>query len=110
MQVELGNHTCTVTRESGDPKLYGGGWGDGESRLLYHVKLALIAQGYDVIKKRIQKDGHMMGDEFQQYIRTHNQKDPNGFSIYSGFYAIKGANEVYNQAGKVCLMVSRWND
>lgn len=51
MKVELGERSCTVTREPGDPRISGGAHNAaGESRLLYHVKLALNAQGFNFIK------------------------------------------------------------
>lgn len=72
-----------------------------ESVFLYHVKNELIRQGHDVIKKRMHKDGHLVSDT-QQYIRSRHFTKPGSFCIFSGFYAIRGANEDYN-AGKVVL-------
>lgn len=112
MQVvlDIDNHTCTVTREKGDPrfdpKYRDGSWGNGESRLLHHVKLALIEQGHDVIKKRMWKDGHMYGDERTQYIRTRNKrcKKPH-FYVYDANWAVRNSAEDFNTEGKVVFLV-----
>jgi len=112
MKVELRENQCIVSRESTDPKFYnGGGWdksrpGDiGESRLLYHLKKTLNAMGYDLIKKRMAKDGHMV-DDHQQYLRTRKpsgdpQKD---ICIYNPDWAIEGAEVMFNK-GETTLAV-----
>lgn len=119
MKVDLRKHVCIVTREKSDPKFYGHRYASGESRLLHHVKLELIEQRHDVIKKRAWKDGHMIGDDYQQIVRTRDRrarKDGTviavagvgrGFIIWSGFYALRGANEDFN-AGSVELRVDRY--
>lgn len=105
MKVELGEHSCTVTREPGDPRIAGGPLNAaGESRLLYHVKLALNSQGYDFVKKRMWKDGHMVAD-LQQYLRERNQRRARVLAIYNGSWQIEGADEIYNHAGSVTLTV-----
>ena len=115
MKVVIKNDRCIVTSEYGDPKFRnGGGWdterpGDvGESKLLHHVKKALIAQGYDVIKKRMSKDGHMV-DEHQQYIRSRKaHKDPKkNIAIWNRHWAVQGAEVDYNGCGEVVLSVER---
>ncbi len=105
MKVQLGVTTCVVTREDGDPTFHGVRGARGESTLLHHVKLKLIEQGYDVIKKRMWKDGHMV-DELQQYIRTRNTKE-GSFAIFNNYWSIHGAEKPYNTAGQVELMVVR---
>jgi len=91
MNVELNYRkgTCTVTREDGDPKLYGGSWGSGESQLLYWIKRTLNSCGHDLIKKRMWKDGHMVSDD-QLYLRTRSprSKSPH-IMIRSGFFALR---------------------
>jgi len=69
MKVTLTQNSCVVEKESGDPHFSNGGYANAESTFLYHVKQELIKQGFDVIKKRMWKDGHMM-DDMQQYLRT----------------------------------------
>ena len=90
MKVEMGMGTCTVTRETSDPKYY------SESRLLYHVKLALIAQGYDVIKKRMWRDGHMV-DDTCQYIRDRK----GAFAVWDDQYALRFTYEDFNKGSVV---------
>lgn len=98
--------TCIVEREDDDDKFYGELNAAGESRLLYHVKRTLQRMGHDVIKKRMHKDGHMV-DEMQQYVRT---REPTGnsdrdFAILNNSFALRGANEVWNEKGRVELKV-----
>ena len=101
MKVTLEQSRCTVEREPSDPMPRGGSWGSAESHLYHQIKLALQKQGFDVIKKRIQSDGHMYGDETLPYIRERNH----AFYIYDGEYAIRNIVEQYKQAGKVTLLV-----
>lgn len=105
MKVEIKGHACIVTREDGDPKYYGNHQAAGESRLLHQVKLALNAQGYDLIKKRMCSDGHLK-DDCQQYLRTRNKTgDPKrDIYVYNESFALRGANDDYNK-GQVVLNV-----
>jgi len=111
MKVELKGNVCIVTRETGDPVFRNTGWGtpgnQGESRLLYHIKNILNARGYNLIKKRIQKDGHMMGDGYQQYLRTRKSSgDPSkDIYIYNHNYAVRGIEVGFNEDGIVHLAV-----
>ena len=107
MKVALEDKICIIQREQGDPKFYNsrGSWGSGESRHLYHIQKALIAQGYDVIKKRMWRDGHLVDDE-QQYIRTRKGFEPS-FMIYDSEYALRLLNEDYNNNERIRLAVVR---
>lgn len=96
MQVELREGTCVVTREPGDPKEY------REHTLLYHVRNVLRAQGHDVVKRRMQADGHLMGDETLPYLRERRWH----FSIYDGSWQIRSMVDDYN-AGRLVLNVYR---
>lgn len=98
--LNIKEKNCQVIKEQGDPRYTHGGWGDAESRFLYHVLKALKAQGYDVIKKRMWRDGHMV-DSTQQYIRTREfldtPKDAEGeFAIHSQGYALYDLGEEFN--------------
>lgn len=106
MKVEIIGHCCKVTAEPGDPKFYGIVNGAGESKLLHHIKKILNAQGFDLIKKRMWKDGHLM-DDMQQYLRTRKKSgDPlKDIYIWNGRWAIQGANDYLNQDGHVLLSV-----
>jgi hypothetical protein len=106
MKIELTDYACTVTKEPGDPHFSGVVNAAGESRLLYHIKKILNAQGYDLIKKRMWKDGHLM-DDMQQYLRTRKKSgDPKkDIYIWNGCWAIQGANDYLNRDGHVILRV-----
>jgi len=107
MKVVLSEHECVVTCEDTDPIFYTSGWGTAESRLLYHVKKELIAQGHDVIKKRMWKDGHLV-DEDCQYVRTRDFTDSRGIMVWNGNHQIYDAGERFNEDGAVTLHVDRW--
>jgi len=104
MQIEFDweYNKVTVTREPGDPSFHGVRNGAGESRLLYHIKEKLNSEGFDLIKKRMWKDGHLV-DEMQQYLRTRSPKSK-GPHVYitNPRWAINGAEVDYNE-GQVTL-------
>ena len=100
MQIELTKHSCTVTRESGDPKFYGVCNAAGESRLLYAIKNQLNdTLELGLIKKRMWRDGHLV-DDYQQYLRNKN----GSIAIYNPRFQIAGAEVDYNN-GQVILAV-----
>ena len=107
MQIEIDwkYGKITLTKEAGDPRCSGVKNGAGESRLLYHLKNKLNSEGWDLIKKRMGKDGHLV-DDMQQYLRTRNKrsKGPHVY-IYSPFWAIEGADARFNRNGKVTLLL-----
>lgn len=108
MKVTINTNTCVVTREPGDKKIKGGNYlARGESNLLYKIKQILNSQGYDLIKKRMHKDGHLV-DECKQYLRTR-RKGAGIADIYivNENWALYGADERYNQDGEVTLTVYR---
>lgn len=95
MKVQLNTNTCTITKEAGD-KRYARGYSQPESGLLYDVCKALKAQGFDVLKKRMWRDGHLV-DKSQQYIRTRKYySNPNGFCVYNANWQIWDAGEKFN--------------
>ena len=106
MKVEIKGNACIVTREPGDPRFTGVVNAAGESRLLYHVKNELNKQGYDLIKKRMWRDGHLV-DDLQQYLRTRKRTgDPHkDIYIYNTSWACCGAEEAFNERGKTTLFV-----
>lgn len=106
MKLEFKDNCLIVTRESNDKKYYGIANGSGESNLLNDIKKELNKQGYDLIKKRMWKDGHLV-DDLQQYLRTRKKGSGKGdIYIYSNFWAIRGANEDFNK-GELTLSVER---
>jgi hypothetical protein len=108
MKVEIKGNVCVVTKEPGDPVFSGVVNGKGESRLLYHIKKILNARGYDLIKKHMAKDGHLM-DDMQQYLRT---RKPSGnpekdIYIYNGKWQIKGADAYLRKDGTFSFIVEK---
>lgn len=81
--------TCTVEREAEDQRFY------SDSTLMHHMKKELIRQGYDLIKKLMWKDGHLMDDR-QQYLRSRNVKDENLIMIWWPHYAVHNAFPDFN--------------
>ncbi len=98
----------TFTREDGDPRFHGTRSAEGEHALLHYLKQWLNARGFVLIKKRVQKDGHLMEDQFQPYLRSKNGMKERAsvtaphIYLVSGFYALRGANEDWNE-GRVTL-------
>jgi len=102
MQVVIQGNQCIVTREPNDPKFKDGGWGSAESRLLFHVKQELIKQGYNLIKKHMWKDGHLV-DDHCQYLRT---RKPSGIPdkdiyVWDSQYQVRNIAEDFNNIGRV---------
>ena len=95
----------TFYREAGDPRFDGIRFAKGEHALFRFVARWLNARGFDVIKKRAQKDGHMIGDQYQPYLRCRKPRAgvPH-VMVWSGFYALRGANEDWNK-GQVSLLL-----
>jgi len=103
MKVELRERILLVIREDGDPKYYGVRNAVGESKLLYAIKNELNRQGFDFIKKRMAKDGHMM-DGMQQYLRERRATNGRMLAIYNPRWQIEGAEREFNR-GKLTLAV-----
>lgn len=103
MRVTLENHRCIVERESGDKRLRKGGWGSAESQFWHWVKLELQKQGFDVIKRRMQSDGHLYGDEKLPYIRHRK----NAFYVYDGEWAVRDIVESFSKGETIILLVQR---
>ena len=102
MKIWFWEHKAVLVREEGDPKFYGD---TGESRLLYHAKRLLNECGFDLVKVRMWKDGHLV-DDLQQYIRARKGSKGPHICIYSTFWAIHGANVPWN-CGTVSLRMQQ---
>jgi hypothetical protein len=102
MKINIFKNKIVVKKEPTDKKFYTcyGGWSDGESQFLYAVKQLLKKAGYDVIKKRMYKDGHLVDDK-QQYLRARNGV----WCAYNDHWAINGLNEDFNN-GEATLTVT----
>ena len=104
MKIKLNNFSFTFIREKGDPKFYGRGGGKGESNFLHYIKTELNKKGFNLIKKRMWKDGHLV-DDLQQYLRVANKKSkaPH-IQLYNNTWALSGLEEHWNK-GEVNVYV-----
>lgn len=96
MKYKFDANSLVVTRGN-DKKVY------TESGFFYQLKNALIKDGYDVIKKEMVKDGHMVSENVY-YVRSRNMKKPGAFMAWDTAYAIRGTYEPYND-GEVTLTI-----
>ena len=106
MKARFSEGCVTFYREPGDPRFHGARYAKGECSLLRFVARWLNARGFDLIKKRAQLDGHMIGDRYQPYLRCRKpSKGVPHVMVWSGFYALHGANEDWNRDGQVELLL-----
>jgi hypothetical protein len=112
MIVTIVDRTCYVYRQHGDPIFRPNrsgsswsppGWYGAESRLLHHVLRILNARGYDLIKKQMWRDGHMVGTEHTQYLRSRNVRGKLSLCIYHADHAVEIAAESFNVLGRIEL-------
>lgn len=104
--IGKGGGSLILIKERGDRHIYGDRHAQGEHLLLYKAKLLLNRLGFSLIKKRAQLDGHMIGDQFQPYLRPRNERsEAPHIYIFNGCYALYGANREWNKQGKVRLEV-----
>lgn len=97
--------SVSIQREPGEKGCYGRGWG-AEHLLLYRLKQRLNPLGFRLIKKRMQKDGHLWGDEATPYLRSSNKsmKFPHIF-IHDTQYAARSSAEDFNKKRMVELTI-----
>jgi hypothetical protein len=100
MKVIVYKNRIEAIRELSDPRYYGTINAAGESKLLYAICRELKKQGFDVIKKRMHKDGHLV-DDMQQYIRDRKGK----WAVYNDHWAICGLNDDFNKGQAVLALV-----
>lgn len=95
-----------VYRDEDDSLFYGTHNAAGESRLLYHVKNLLNENGFDLIKKRMSKDGHLF-DDMQQYlrVRSHRSKCPHIY-MHNLNWSIAGLDFYFRELGRAELYVT----
>ncbi len=110
----VGRIPCFVYREPADPVFRPNrskhswsppGWYAAESRLLYGVQKVLNGQGYNLLKKRLWRDGHMFGSDYSQYLRSCALKATPSLYIYYANAALEIAAESFNVLGRVELDV-----
>jgi hypothetical protein len=114
MIVNIVDRICYVYRQTSDPVFRPNGsgsswsppgWYGAESRLLHHVLRTLNARGYDLIKKRMWRDGHLFGTEHTQYLRSRDVRGTASLCIYHADHAVEIAAESFNVLGRVALAV-----
>ena len=107
MRLELTATSLTAIRQISDPPYYGTRNAAGESKLLYAIKQQLNADGADLIKKHMWKDGHLV-DDLQQYLRSRNPRGDRGYiMIFNDSWQIRGANDSWNRDGRAVFAVVR---
>lgn len=115
MIVSIVGGSCYVYREPGDPVFRPNrsryswsppGWYGAESRLLHHVRRILNRRGYDLIKRRMWRDGHMFGSDQSQYLRSRDLQAVPSLYIFHADYALEVAAESFNVLGRVELEVT----
>lgn len=79
-----------IRPDAGDPPIR------NESALWVAIKRTLQRHGFDVIKKEMSKDGHMVANGVY-YVRSRNMQAPGAFAIWDGNYAIRDAAKEYRE-------------
>ena len=82
-----------IEREPTDPR-----YGKRESLFYAHLRNKLKAMGYDAIKKRAWKDGHLVCDDMF-VVRARNSD----WVLYDSDYAYRLVTEPFDQKGEVHL-------
>lgn len=94
VNMDFEHNQCVVSRESTEKAI------SKETEFYHKLKKELQKHGHDVIKKLVQKDGHMFGDSYTYYIRERKWKwcivDPN--------WAIELAHKTFNE-GEITLQI-----
>jgi hypothetical protein len=74
-----------------------------ESRLMYHVKRAIIRTfGLDCVKKLARKDGHLVGDDLY-YVRARKGE----WCVWDSQHCVRSPLPAYNRGEEVRL---NWQD
>lgn len=112
-EVTVGKNHISVKRVAGDPKARKAtGWGgqiDPDSTFLYSLKPYLEkALGEELVKRRLSADGHMMGDDYTQYLRSKKISKRTGYrAIVNGQWAVRSLVGAWNETGAVSLELHR---
>jgi len=89
MHFRFEGNSLIVSRGAGK-KIY------SESAFFHKLKLELIKVGFDVIKKEMAKDGHMVSEGIY-YVRSRNMNKPGAFMVWDGDYQIRATYTPYNE-------------
>lgn len=102
-------HYLKVIREDGDPKFYGVINAAGESNFLYWLKNLLNSKGFNLVKTRMWKDGHLTSD-IKQYLRVRSpqavRKGAPNIALHNEYWDIRGLEEDWNN-GEVNIALIR---
>ncbi len=98
MRIRYDGHAAILEREEGESRVR------NESDLFFRLRNVLRAQGYDVIKKEMSEDGHMIS-EGVFYVRTRNMESRNSFALFDAQYATRDAAFDYNEKVGVTLRI-----
>ena len=100
INIDWKRQTAEVIKSWDDPEIY------TESSFFYNVKKTLQVMGFDVIKKLMHKDGHLMGDNNSYYIRDRRWR----YGIYDNFWAVRNVVTEFKDEGKVELWIAKFQD
>jgi hypothetical protein len=75
-----------------------------DSEVFFKLRKLMRGQGYDVVKRNMEQDGHLMGDKHTYYIRQRYWK----FAIYDPDYAIRSLHDQLTKRGIAHLAFERW--
>lgn len=90
MKVTVEAAGLCIKAEPGDPREY------ADTTLMYHARNVLRAQGYDVITRKADRDGHLT-DGYYIRDRTHR------FAWFDADYQIRSLASEYRARGCVVL-------
>ena len=101
MKLVIRDNECTFWREPHE-------WGiKNENDLMLALKCELNRRGYDLIKKLMCQDGHMVSDT-QYYLRARKKRTRGGIVfIYDDQYAVRNAAQDYTHWQRVTFRVER---
>ena len=88
VKLDIKAGICRVGRQEGDMPI------KSESHLLYRIQQELKQQGYNVVKRLMWKDGHLVSDT-QHYIRARGGE----WAIVDSFYTIQNSAVYYRDNG-----------
>jgi hypothetical protein len=98
MKTELKNNVLTVTKEKGDKPIY------TESAFFYALKNVLNGQGYNLVKKSPDKDGHMLSAPY--YLRDRKWRH----CFTDDLANLRALEKEYRIKGEVKLYYTEWEE
>ena len=90
---------CKLVREKGERFR-------NSSQVFFQLRNLMRGAGYDVVKRNMEQDGHLMGDRHTYYVRDRRGR----FAVYDGDYAIRDTARDLNEHGMVLLTFHHWNE